>query len=310
MKITLTGSLGHIGKPLTAALVKQGHEVKVISSKDDKRGEIESLGATAAIGKLEDTAFMATAFTGTDVVYCLFPPGGFFDPNFDIMAEVTGLARRYQQAISTSGVKKVVHLSSIGAHKDKNNGILAFHHRAEQILGELPSDVAIKYMRPVGFYYNLLSFIPGIKTTGNIVTNYGGSQPKPWVAPEDIATVVAEEITGPFSGRTVRYIASEEIGCDEIARILGAAIGKPDLKWVVIPGPAMLEGMIAAGVNRDIAAGLVEMQDHIHDGSLYEDYQRHRPTVFGKTKMKDFAPQFAAAYQAQSIALSPAGHNA
>jgi uncharacterized protein YbjT (DUF2867 family) len=296
MKITLTGSLGHIGKPLTQQLVQRGHQVTVISSNREKQSEIEALGATAAIGKLEDVKFLTSAFTGAEVVYCLFPPGGFFDPNFDITKEVTGLARRYKQAILEAGVKKVVHLSSIGAHTDKENGILAFHHRAEEILGELPSEVAIKYMRPVGFYYNLLSFIPGIKAAGVIATNYGGDRPKPWVAPADIATVVAEEITGPFNGRTVRYITSEEISSDEIAAILGAAIGKPDLKWVVIPGAVMLDRMVAAGVNRGIATGLVEMQDHIQDGSLYEDYNRHRPSEFGKTKMKDFAREFAAAY--------------
>lgn len=296
MKITLTGSLGHIGKPLAKMLLQKGHQVTVVSSNTEKQKDIEALGAKAAIGRLEDVGFLTAAFTDADVVYCMFPPGGFFDPNFDIMTEVTGLARRYKQAILEAGVKKVVHLSSIGAHKDKDNGILAFHHRAELILGELPPDVAIKYMRPVGFYYNLLSFIPAIRAQGVIVSNYGGGHPKPWVSPKDIAAVIAEEIAGPFSGRTVRYITSEEISCDEIARILGAAIDKPGLQWVVIPGSAMFEGLIAAGVNRGIAAGLVEMQDHINDGSLYEDYNRHRPTTFGPTKMKDFAPEFAAAY--------------
>ena len=297
MKITLTGSLGHISKPLAQQLIQKGHDVTVISSSAAKQSEIEALGATAAIGTLEDTAFLTTAFTGADAVYCMFPPGGFFDPNFDIMAEVTGLARRYKQAILAAGVKKVVHLSSIGAHTDKDNGILAFHHRAELILGELPADVSIKYMRPVGFYYNLLSFIPVIKAAGFIASNYGGDRPKPWVAPQDIAAVVAEEITGPFQGRTVRYITSEEISSDEIAHILGAAIGKPDLKWVVVPGEEMRNSMISAGVNRTIAAGLVEMQDHINDGSLYEDYNRHRPAAFGKTKMSDFAREFAAVYR-------------
>lgn len=296
MKIIVTGSLGHISRPLALALIKKGHDVTVISSKGEKRSEIEALGARAAIGKLEDAGFLAATFAGADAVYCLFPPGGFFDPHFDVIAEVTGLARGYKQAILRSGVKKVVHLSSIGAHTDKNNGILAFHHLAEQVLGELPSDVAIKYLRPVGFYYNLLGFIPGIKTQGVIASNYGGDAPKPWVSPTDIAAVVTEEITGPFKGRTVRYIASEEIGCNEIAHILGAAIGKPDLQWVIIPGAALREGLVAAGMNPRMAAGLVEMQDSINDGSLYEDYDRHRPDRLGKVKIRDFAPEFAAAY--------------
>lgn len=295
MKIVLTGSLGHISKPLARELIQKGQQVTVISSNPAKQMEIESLGAKAAIGNIEDVDFLTSAFTGADVVYCLFASGGFFDPNVDLMATISQWAHNYKQAILQSGVKKVVHLSSIGAHTDKNNGILAFHYKAEQILRELPPDIAIKHLRPVGFYYNLLSFISGIKAQGVIATNYGGDNKKPWVSPIDIAAVAAEELTGPFNGRTVRYIASEEISCTEIAHIIGAAIGKPDLHWIVIPGKEMLDRMIGFGMNPRIAAGLVEMNGSIQTGELFEDYYRHRP-VLGKVKLADYAKEFAAVY--------------
>ena len=48
MKIIVTGSLGHISKPLTKELVQKGHTVTVISSKPGKQKEIEALGAAAA----------------------------------------------------------------------------------------------------------------------------------------------------------------------------------------------------------------------------------------------------------------------
>lgn len=40
MKIILTGSLRHIGKPLTEGLVQKGHAVTVISSKPEKQKDI------------------------------------------------------------------------------------------------------------------------------------------------------------------------------------------------------------------------------------------------------------------------------
>jgi uncharacterized protein YbjT (DUF2867 family) len=295
MKIVLTGSLGHISKPLALELIHKGHQVTVISSNPAKQKEIESLGAKAAIGNIEDVDFLIGAFAGADVVYCLFAPGGFFDPNVDLMARIAQWAHNYNQAILNTGVKKVVHLSSIGAHTDKNNGILAFHYKAEQILRELPPDVAIKHLRPVGFYYNLLGFIPGIKAQGIIATNYGGDNKNPWVSPVDIAAVAAEELTGPFNGRTVRYIASEEISCTEISHIIGVAIGKPDLQWIVIPGREVLDRMIGIGMNPRIAAGLLEMNNSSHTGELFEDYYRHRP-VLGKVKLTDYAKEFAAVY--------------
>jgi NAD dependent epimerase/dehydratase family enzyme len=54
MKITLTGSLGNISKPLTRELIEKGHSFTVISRKTEKQKDIEALGAMAAIGSIED----------------------------------------------------------------------------------------------------------------------------------------------------------------------------------------------------------------------------------------------------------------
>ena len=299
MKIIVTGSLGHISRPLTAELLQKGHAVTVISSKPERQAEIEALGAIAAIGTMEDADFLSATFKGADIVYVMETHGAssFFDPNLDLMAVISKIGQNYKQAIQQSGVKRVVHLSSIGAHTDKGNGILAFHYNVENILKQLPADVSIKFMRPVGFYYNMFAFIPTIKTQGAIVSNYGGDVKNPWVSPLDIAAVIAEEMEKPFDGREIRYIASDEVSPNEVAGILGEAIGKPDLKWLTIPDEQLLNGMVAAGMNANIAKGLVEMNAGFHRGPLYEDYYLHRPAVFGKVKLTDFAKDFAAAFK-------------
>ncbi|MDB5088452.1 MAG: NAD-dependent epimerase/dehydratase family protein [Mucilaginibacter sp.] len=297
MKIIVTGSLGHISKPLTIELVQKGHEVTVISSKPEKQQDIETLGAKAAIGTMEDVDFLTATFKGADVVYLMeaMGAGSFFDQNFDIMAAHNKIANSYAQAVRQSGVLRVVHLSSIGAHTDKGNGILAFHYNVENILKQLPNDVAIKFMRPVGFYYNMFAFIPTIKAQGAIVQNYGGDEKEPWVSPLDIAAAIAGEIEKPFSGREVHYIASDEASPNDVAEILGKAIGQPDLKWSVIPDEQSLNGMIAAGFNPQVAEGLVEMNASRRGGVLYEDYYHNQPAL-GKIKLKDFAKEFAAAF--------------
>ena len=233
MKITITGSLGNISKPLARELVQKGHSVTVISSKSEKQKDIEALGATAAIGSIEDVKFLTATFTGADAVYCMVPPANFFDHNLDLMADWRGIGNNYAQAIQQSGVKRVVHLSSIGAHLDKGTGLILGHHYVEGILNNL-SNVAITYIRPAAFYYNLFGFIAAIKRTGIIASNYGGEDKGVWVSPTDIAAAIAEEIVTPLVRRKVRYVASDELTCNEVASILGAAIGKPDLKWIII----------------------------------------------------------------------------
>lgn len=319
MNIIVTGSLGHVGKPLTQKLVEQGHSVIVISSKDERRKEIEALGAKAAIGSVSDEAFLLKTFTGADIVFLMEPPANVNDKNYDIYAEVNEVAAAYKKAVEQSGVKKVVHLSSIGAHLDKGNGILKVHHAAETILKQLPNDVAIKFMRPGGFYSNLLANIDVIKSTskgflggllslqyygirgfltgkrGVILANYGGEVKYLLVSPNDIATVIVEEMGKPFQGRTIRYIASEELTSNEIAQILGEAIGKPYLKHGKISDKMLANAMIKSGMSEQLANGFVEMGAASRAGQLYEDYYKNRPAL-GKTKLKDYAAEFASKY--------------
>jgi len=318
MKIVITGSLGNISKPLTQLLVDKGHEVVVITRKPEKLQPIELLGAKAAIGDVDDIPFLSETFKGADWVYCMLPPFDYFDPNLDVMERASQIANNYKSAILQSGVKKIIHLSSIGAHLEKGNGLLRFHYLAEKILKELPEEVSIIHMRPTGFYNNLLDFMSMVKgegflgrfltfryaglfqmiqgKTGLIAANYGGNDKTVWVSPLDIAEAIAEEIQESFQGRKFRYIASEELTCQEIAQILGEAIHKPYLKWYLMSDKDMLGGLKMFGINESRAKGIVEMNAGIHSGLVDEDYYKNRPSKMGKVKMKDFAKEFAVAF--------------
>jgi uncharacterized protein YbjT (DUF2867 family) len=290
MKIIITGSLGNISKPLTSALVQKGHSVTVISSKSDKQPDIEALGATAAIGSLEDIPFLAATFNAADAVYCMTPPNY---AETDMLAYYKRIGTSYVQAIQQSGVKRVIYLSSYGAHLNKGTGIILGSHYTEAMLNELP-DTDITHMRPGYFYYNLNSFSGMIHGAGVIAANYGADDKLVLVSPVDIAAAIAEEIVRPGISK-IRYVASDEKSGNEIAAVLGAAIGKPDLKWVLITDEEMLHGLVANGVPAELAAKLVEMGSSIHSGAMTADYYLHKP-VMGKVKLSEFALTFKYSY--------------
>ena len=294
MRIIITGSLGHISKPLAEDLLQKGHSVTVVSRNPDNKTTIEAMGAEAAIGSIEDADFLASVFANADAVYCMEPPVNFFDSQIDTQTYWISIAKNYVEAILRSGVKKVVHLSSIGGHTNTGNGMLAAHYWAEKAINELPGSVSVKFIRPVGFYYNMFAFIQPIKFRGSIVQNYGGDEKEPWVSPLDIAEVIAEELQKPFEGRTVRYVASDEVSPNEVAAILGKAIGNPDLKWNVISDEQFLNTMVGAGMNPNAAKGLTDMNAGRRN-HLYDDYNLNKPTL-GKVKLTDFAKEFAVVY--------------
>lgn len=301
MNIVLTGSLGNIGKPLTTDLVKKGHSVTVISSNPERKSSIEALGAKATIGSMFDADFLTATLKGADIVYLMETmeaAGDMFDKSVDFIETINKIGENYKTAVEQSGVKKVVHLSSIGAHTNKGTGILLFHYNVESRLRKLPENVAVKFIRPVGFYINLYAFVPVIKHKGAIISNYGGNKKEPWVHPVDIAHVITEEMDKPFSGRTVRYVASDEASPNEVAKALGKAIGKPRLDWKVISDEELLANWLNMGFNEQVANGFIELQRSMGTGVLYEDYYQHQP-VLGKVKLADFAKEFAAVYNAE-----------
>jgi uncharacterized protein YbjT (DUF2867 family) len=300
MKIALTGSLGNIGTPLTRDLLAKGQAVTLISSNPEKKKDIEAAGAKAAIGSMENADFLSSTFSGADAVYVMEPPVSFFDHKLDIHSYYSGLGHNFVKAILGSGVQRVVHLSSIGGNMSEGNGVLLFHHLVETILRGLPPKISLTHVRPLGFYYNLLGFIPGIKNAGKITANYGADDIIPWASPLDIADVIADELVTSGQGRKVRYVVSDELPCNKTATILGAAIGKPDLKWEIISDEQMRTRLISIGMAPDLAAGLVEMNAAMHSGKLFEDYEQHKPPVFGKVKMADYAKEFSKIFKAQS----------
>ncbi len=293
MKVILTGSLGNISQPLTKELVQKGHTVTVISSKPERQQDIEALGATAAIGLMEDINFLTATFTGADVVYCMIPPANFTEP--DRIAHYRKIATNYAQAIQQAGIKRAIHLSSYGADVDKGTGLILGAHYAENILNQL-QDTIITHMRPTYFYYNLFAYVGMIRRLGHIAANYGGDDKIAMVSPIDIAAAIAEEIETPATTNQVRYVSSDEHTGNEIASILGATIGKPDLKWVVINDEEMQRGLEGNGFPAKLAADFVEMFASLRSGLLSRDYYQHLPAVMGKVKLADFVPAFAAMF--------------
>jgi uncharacterized protein YbjT (DUF2867 family) len=292
MKIIITGSLGNISRPLATQLIAEGQDVTVISSNPEKSAEITQLGAHAAIGSVSDENFLINAFTGADLVYLMVPPD-FSASNF--RAYIKSVGQHYANAVKAAGVKKVVLLSSIGAHLDQGTGPIAGLHDVEQIFDPL-ENLDLLILRPAFFYNNFYANIDLIKHMGIIGSNYGADQAIVLVDPKDIAAAAANKIKEGFSGKSILYIASDKRKLSEVALALGTAIGKADLPWIAFDDTQAFDGMVGAGLPAEIANNYVEMGTAIRSAVLWEDFESKKITPVGKIKLEDFAAQFALAY--------------
>lgn len=295
MKYVLTGGAGHITKPLAQKLLAAGHEVIVVGRNAENLKPLTDKGAKAAIGSVEDGAFLKQAFSGADAVYTMVPPN-FGAANWK--GWIAQIGQHYADAIKAAGVKHVVNLSSVGAHMPEGCGPVSGLHRVEETLNDL-NDVNIKHLRPGYFYVNLYANIGMIKNANLFGGNIAKADDKIVIVhPADIADAAAEELLNlDCEGRSVRYIASDEPTAQEIANALGKAVGKPDLQWTEFGDEDALNGMKGVGLPEEVAVNYTEMGHAMRTGQMTEDYWKHRPAL-SKIKLEDFAKEFAAAYQA------------
>lgn len=289
MRITLTGSLGNISRPLAIQLIAAGHQVTIISSTADRKAQIEALGAIPAIGSVSDTDFLTGAFSGADVVYTMVPPD-FAVPDLLQYFADTGIS--YAAAIRRSGVQRVVHLSSMGAHLDPGPGPIAGAREVEAILNRLEG-VSIKHLRAPFFYINFYNNMDMIRHMGILGSNYPAQTRLVLVHPEDLAAAAAEEIQSGFTGKSIRYVVSDERSSGEVAAILGNAVGKPQLPWIEFSDEQALQGIMQGGMPESIARLFVEVGIAVREGKVWEDYTAVGARSSGKRKLEDFAGEFA-----------------
>jgi uncharacterized protein YbjT (DUF2867 family) len=294
MHYVLTGGSGHITTPLAEELLKAGHQVTLIGREEGKLKSLIDQGAKTAIGSVEDADFLIRAFDGADMVYLMVPPKWAVSDWIAFQKEVV---HNYLQAIEANHIKKVVVLSSVGAHMRQGAGPVDGLAYLETQLDLIDSIDAV-YLRPTYFSYNLLAMAGLLKHQGIMGSNFGGKTEKIGLTDTgDIAHIAAKVmLENSFTGKTIAYMVSDERYSDEIAEVLSNAVGKP-APWIVFSDEQAREGMLGAGLPPTIADGYTQLGKALREGQMQEDYFNHIPEK-GTAKLEDLIPAFKAAYEA------------
>ncbi len=294
MKYVLTGSIGNISKPIAQQLINAGHEVSIITSKSNNIEAIEQLGAKALVGSVEDVAFLTSAFTGADAIYLMIPPKWDVKEWFTYQQEV---ANNFISAIQANQLKKVVVLSSVGAHMGRGAGPIDGLAYLESKLNEL-SDIQAVYLRPSYFYYNFFSMIPLIKNMGIMGSNMPADHNLVLTDTSDIADIASDYLLNDkFNGKEILYISSDVKTLGEVTSAIGKSIGKPELSWVQFTDEQSLNGALQAGLSHTLAEGYTTMGAAIASKEIEADYWKNEgKVIIGKIKLNDFVQQFAGAF--------------
>jgi uncharacterized protein YbjT (DUF2867 family) len=294
----ITGATGHTGSVAAEKLLASGTKVRVVG-RDAKRLErFSQQGAEVAVADMTDSAALEKAFSGARGVYAVMPPN-LSAP--DVLAYQEHVTDSIATAIRNSGIAYAVALSSTGADKAKGTGVVLGLHSLEQKLGSIDG-LNVLSLRCGHFMENSLTQIGVIQSFGFMAGAVRADVPLPMVATADIGTVAAESLAKlDFVGKQTReLLGPRHVSNAEAAKIIGAAIGKPDLSYRQVPAAMLKPAMMQMGMSANMADMILEMSEALNAGYM-KSQEARSPRNTTPTTLETFAAEvFAPAYRAKA----------
>jgi uncharacterized protein YbjT (DUF2867 family) len=255
--ITVMGATGNTGSKIVHTLLAEGERVRAVGRSAQRLAPLAAAGAELAIGDAADEAFLASAFRGADAVYTLVAADR---GAVDYRAAQDALGQTIVEAVRRSEVRRVVALSSLGAELPAGTGPIAGLHAQEQRLLRLDG-VHLTLLRPASFFENFAESLPLIESEGIVADAVRAELALPMVATRDIADLAARELRERrWTGTVVReLLGPRDLSYAEATRLLGEALGKPDLAYVELPGEQLVAALVAAGLSPSFATSYLEM---------------------------------------------------
>ncbi|HEV7968738.1 MAG TPA: NmrA family NAD(P)-binding protein [Candidatus Acidoferrales bacterium] len=294
----ITGATGHTGSEAAEKLLASGAKVRVIG-RDAKRLErFLRKGAEAVVADMTDAAALEKAFSGARAIYAIIPPN-ISSP--DVRAFQEQVTDSLTAAIRNSGVAYAVALSSTGADKTYGTGPVLGVHGLEKKLESIDGLSALS-LRCGYFMENLLPQIGIIQSLGFMAGPVRPDVPLPMIATSDIGAVAAESLAKlDFVGKQTReLLGARHVTYIEAAKIIGAAIGKPDLAYRQVPASVLKPAMMQMGMSSNMVDLLLEMTDALNTGHMKSQEPRSARNTTATTLETFVAEVFAPAYRGKA----------
>ncbi|PYU31631.1 MAG: epimerase [Acidobacteria bacterium] len=279
-------------------LLAKREKVRVVGRDERKLERFKQKGAEAFAGDVTDASAMARAFSGAEAAYVMVPPN-IASPN------VRGYQERVNEALAAAleknGVRYAVALSSVGADKSGGTGPVLGLHALEQKL-EAIAGLNVILLRAGYFMENILPQAGVIQSLGNMAGPVRSDLALPMIATRDIGAVAAEALARrDFQGKQRReLLGARDISYAQVAKIVGAAIGKLDLTYQQAPAAQLKPALVQMGMSPDMADLLLEMSEALNSGHMRALEPRSAQNTTPTTVETFVAEVFVPAYRAKA----------
>ena len=287
----ILGASGNTGSIIADSLLSKGKKVRVVGRDAGRLQRFVRKGAEAFAGDVSDAAALTKAFSGARAAYLMLPP---ITSREDQERESDAIA----QAVTESGLRYAVHLSSYGAHVPEGTGPVTGLHSSEQKLNAI-GGLHVLHLRAAYFMENNLAAISMIQEMGIFGHALLPDLKMPMIATRDVGDYATQRLLDlDFSGKqTCELLGERDLSMAEATAIIARGIGKPDLRYVQFPYDQVQQGLeLQMGMPPKKAAVYIEMFKAINAGVLAAQEPRSRenttPTSFEEFVQDVFAPAY------------------
>ncbi|MFE9683238.1 SDR family oxidoreductase [Streptomyces sp. NPDC006285] len=210
--IVVTGATGNIGRPLTQALARAGHQVTAVSRHTTAVPD----GVRHVVADLAEPAGLKPVLAGAKALFLLL--------SGDLHGAAANPADIIGEAVA-GGVRRVVLLSTLGVVTRPFGPTRIAMRALEDTLRESGLDWTV--LRPGGFASNALWWAESVRTRQVVAAPFGDIG-VPVIDPADIAAVAAACLSDErHTGGVYELTGPEVITPRQQAEAIAAALGSP-----------------------------------------------------------------------------------
>lgn len=288
----ITGATGNTGKIIASALLESGKQVRIVGRDAEKAKELTDKGAELFQGSSDDVELLKKAFEGATAVYALLPMSMQAENYTEF--QMTH-ANAIKEAMKACNVKYVVSLSSQGAHLESNSGVILGLHKMEQLFNQIEG-LNTLHLRPCYFMENALGMVGLIKESGIMGSPIKADLAIPMITTTDIANYAAKRLLAlDFEGNNHQdLLGARNVTYAEVAKVYGAAIGKPDMNYVEFTYADFKGAFMGMGASESVADNMNEFIERINDGEIFVSERNESNTT--PTTIEEFSHTFSYVY--------------
>jgi uncharacterized protein YbjT (DUF2867 family) len=292
------GATGNTGSIVAEKLLAKGEKVRLVGRDERKLDRYRQRGAEAFVADVTDASAIGRAFAGADAAYVMVPPN-LTSPN--VRGYQERVANALAAALENNGVRHAVALSSTGADKSDRTGPVLGLHALEQKLEGIPRLNAL-FLRAGYFMENLLPQAGIIQSLEHMAGPVRSDLALPLIATRDIGAFAAEALgRRDFQGKQRReLLGARDVTYAQVAKVIGAAISKPDLHYQQLPPAQLKPALTQMGMSPNMADLLLEMAEALNSGHMRALEPRSAQNTTPTTIETFVAEVFVPAYRAKA----------